>query len=80
MTYVRNPRTGRILPCCWDDCERHGHDEHKIVVQNGTGPALHYIFCTAGHKHLYAWSHKLGNGHLASGCKSRTTPGGLIIS
>lgn len=78
MTYVRNPNTGRILPCCWSDCERHGHDEHKFVVPGEDHIPRHYIFCTEGHKNLYINSAR-NNGHLASGLKSRTTPGGLII-
>lgn len=80
MTYVRNPGTGRILPCCWDDCERNGHDEYKIIVHNKvkTNPPLHYIFCSERHKMLYANSH-YRHGFLAAGCQSLPTPGGLII-
>ncbi len=47
-TLVRNPQ-GIPLKCAWDDCEKNGFDEIKIVVKEPT-KNLHYIFCSERHK------------------------------
>lgn len=67
MTYVRKAGGDKIL-CSWDDCEKFGHEEHKVVVRE---PAknLHYIFCNQTHRDFWINSHK-DQGNLASGSKS----------
>ncbi len=67
MTYVRKADGTKIV-CNWDDCEKFGHEEHKVVVRE---PAknLHYIFCNQTHRDFWVNSHK-DNGNLASGSKS----------
>jgi hypothetical protein len=70
MTLVRNA-SGRPLPCCWDDCTKSGHEEQKVVVQDGN-KNLHYVFCGQAHKMLYVNSKK-DYGNLPGGSK------GLIL-
>lgn len=57
MTYVVNPTSGVKLPCCWDDCWKPGHEEHKAVVSTD-GRQLHYVFCSEKHRSYYANSHR----------------------
>lgn len=47
---------GNHLPCCWDDCERDGYDEIKVVVKEPQ-KQLHYVFCSERHKRLYLNAH-----------------------
>lgn len=59
-TKVRNVETGRVLPCCWDDCEKEGSTRFEIQVphpqprwkdpQTGKQEMLVYIFCSEAHK------------------------------
>lgn len=59
-TRVRNVETGRVLPCCWDDCMKPGSTQHEIQVphptpkwkdpKTGNQEMLVYIFCSAEHK------------------------------
>jgi len=64
---VRNQATGRVLPCCYGDCERDGDNRHRVEVPHkeprwrdpATDPAtgrqemLVYIFC--GERCKRAW-------------------------
>ena len=54
-TLVRNSM-GKPIPCAWDDCEKPGYDEIKIVVKEPRKD-LHYIFCSSVHKRFYMASH-----------------------
>ena len=56
-TTVRNPVTGNVLKCCWDDCENNGYDEIKIVVKE-PHKTLHYIFCSDRHKSYHIHGHR----------------------
>lgn len=60
-TLVRNPGTGNPISCAWDDCQKYGYDEIKVVVSEPAGKKLHYIFCSDLHKRLHI------NGHHAYG-------------
>lgn len=55
---VRNVATGRVLPCCYDDCERDGDTRHRIEVPHEAprfkGEKVVYIFCGESHKRMYA--------------------------
>lgn len=59
MTYVRNS-TGQKLLCCWDDCERAGHNEIQLALVQDGKRAI-YIFCTEAHKAMHV------NGHVSYG-------------
>lgn len=59
---VRNVSTGRVLPCCWSDCERAGSDRIQLQVKHerprwrtpdGRQEMLVYIFCSDEHKEHY---------------------------
>jgi hypothetical protein len=79
VTFVRgafdhnNPLGIRLpLLCMWDDCEKPGHDEIKVVIHEGNGrhrKSVHYIFCTPTHRDYFRNSHK-SYGNLASGDKA----------
>lgn len=56
MTLVRNG-VGEPLPCCWDDCWKHGHEEHKVVKRGERGN-LHYVFCSEQHRLYYVNGHR----------------------
>lgn len=73
---VRNPGTGRVFPCCWDDCWRPGDARVKAEVTEGvfaeadmvpellvgTPKVLTYIFCSDRHKAYWVNSHRdMGN-------------------
>lgn len=73
---VRNPGTGRVLPCCWDTCERPGDNRYQYRVQDGVFteadmvPPLMlgmpkmftYIFCSPAHRAYSQNSHRdMGN-------------------
>lgn len=55
MTYVRNAE-GHRLPCCWDDCQRPGHDEIRLVEAKNGQNAI-YVFCSESHRQLHRNSH-----------------------
>jgi hypothetical protein len=54
-TLVRNGH-GIPIRCAWDDCERNGYDEIKIVVKEPQ-KELHYIFCSERHKRYHIHGH-----------------------
>lgn len=56
-TTVRNPGTGNLILCAWDDCGKPGYDEIKIVV-NEPQKKLHYIFCSDRHKRYHIHGHR----------------------
>jgi hypothetical protein len=59
-TKVRNVETGRVLPCCWSDCEKDGSSLITVEVPHnqprwkdpttGAQEMLVYIFCSQAHK------------------------------
>lgn len=53
-TRVRNQMTGRVLPCCWSDCERDGYDEIQVAKDHEDprwpGEKRIYIFCSDAHR------------------------------
>lgn len=57
---VRNPGTGRVLPCTWQDCEDDGDNRFQIRVPHDSpkfdGEKLIYIFCGEPHRQMYARS------------------------
>lgn len=55
-TLVRNAQ-GIPIKCAWDDCERPGYDEIKVVVKEPT-KELHYIFCSDRHKGYHIHGHQ----------------------
>lgn len=55
-TMVRNPETGVPLKCAWDDCEKPGYDEIKLIVKEPQ-KNLHYIFCSEIHKRFQIHGH-----------------------
>ncbi len=76
MTYVRG-EDGQPLICCWDDCERPGHEETKLVRTEGD-KKLHYVFCNLTHMAMYeAAPFSLGN-VSRSGPRQRS-PLGLLL-
>lgn len=54
-TLVRNAR-GVPLLCAWDDCERDGYEEVKVIVRDA-GKELHYVFCSERHKSMHLAGH-----------------------
>ena len=68
MTYVRKANGDKLL-CTWDDCEKYGHEEHKVVVREPS-KNMHYIFCNETHMQFFINSHN-DNGNLATGEKSK---------
>lgn len=59
-TKVRNVQTGRVLPCCWSDCQEDGNDRIQVQLphdqprwrdpKTGAQEMLVYIFCSDEHK------------------------------
>lgn len=76
MTYVTDRQTGQKLLCCWDDCDRLGHDEiqERETVQGSQ--RLTYIFCSVAHRNYWVYSHR-SYGNVGSGNRS---PLGLHLS
>lgn len=85
---VRNQVTGRILPCCWDDCTSNGDQRIRIKQRTELGFTT-YIFCRDLHKVLWANAHRgmppgggdgvrfeAGDG---SGGAEHRSPAGLIL-
>lgn len=83
MTLVRNTVTKRILPCCWDDCDRAGHTQWQARVPRepddatearliATGqippPMSIYIFCSDRHRMMWVNGHR-SYGNLPSGSR-----------
>lgn len=54
---VHNPTTGNAILCAWDDCEKAGFDEIKVVVKE-PHKSLHYIFCSEVHKRFHMAGHR----------------------
>jgi len=54
---VRNVTTGRVLPCCWQDCERDGDNRHRVEAPHEhprfPGEMLAFIFCGSVHKQQF---------------------------
>lgn len=60
---VRNQLTGRVLPCCLEDCQKDGDNRYQVRVPHedprwrdeasGTQEALIYIFCSPRHQDLW---------------------------
>lgn len=68
---VRNPGTGRVLPCCWDDCQRDGDDRIQIRTAHTQprydGEQLVYIYCSERHRdyHIEAIrKHRMENANI----------------
>ena len=55
-TPVRNDQGNPIL-CAWDDCEKPGYDEIKVIVREPQ-KTLHYIFCSEQHKRYHIHGHR----------------------
>ena len=51
-TRVRN-RFGKPIPCCWDDCERDGFEEHKARIDG-----QFYVFCSDRHRRMHLAGHR----------------------
>lgn len=49
---VKNPLTGRTLPCCWGDCWEPGDRRYKIVTPHPDKPGHTQtrIYCSPGHR------------------------------
>ena len=54
-TLVRNGQ-GKPIMCAWDDCERNGYDEIKVIVREPR-KNLHYIFCSEQHMRFHIMGH-----------------------
>lgn len=80
MTIVRDS-DGTILPCCWDDCERSGHDQIQVRIRENESnglPAIRdgirwiktvkYIFCSDRHKEMWLASTQM-YGSLPTGSR-----------
>lgn len=78
---VRNQTTGRILPCCWDDCERHGDDRIKVVRAEGApGDTTTYIFCSGRHRSMWETAHRgYGNVDQTDPGRMKRGPLGLYV-
>lgn len=60
---MRNPETGRIFPCCFEDCDNPGDTRIDVKVPHtqprwknedtGEQEQIVYIFCSETHKTLY---------------------------
>lgn len=60
---VRNVATGRVLPCCWQDCERLGDNAFRIEVPHsqprwrdpvtGKQEMVVYVFCGDPHRRAF---------------------------
>lgn len=53
---VRNSLGVPIL-CAWDDCQKPGYEEVKVIVKEPT-KELHYIFCSERHKAFHVGGHE----------------------
>lgn len=60
---VTNQITGRVLPCCWQDCTKPGDNNYRVEVKHnqprwkdpltGKQEMLVYIFCGQRHKEMF---------------------------
>jgi hypothetical protein len=56
---VRNVETERVLPCCWDTCQKDGDNRIQVRVPHdsprwpGDDLTLIYIFCSTRHRDAY---------------------------
>lgn len=66
---VRSGATGRIIPCCWGECDRPGYERFAIRVHESPQRTTIYLFCSARHRAYYANGH-VEYGQLPSGSKS----------
>jgi hypothetical protein len=59
---VRNRSTGRVLLCCWTDCQRNGDKRIRASLPHPTprweGERLIYIFCCENHKAHWLAGHR----------------------
>jgi hypothetical protein len=83
MSLVRNRETGRILPCCWDDCEKPGNARIWAEVTDGeftdadmvpplmvgTPKTFRYIFCAERHRAYWENSQR-DQGNLPAGLRA----------
>lgn len=62
------------LLCCWDDCDKPGYEEYKLVIPHDQipGATLTYVFC--GERHQSMW----GSSHVHNGDMPRS-PLGLYL-
>ena len=68
---VRSGATGKLIPCCWAECDRPGREQFSIRVVEArhgvpTGRTTIYLFCGSRHRLLYAQGH-LAYGQLPKG-------------
>lgn len=79
---VRNQLTGRVLPCCWDDCAQPGDDRHAVNVPHDAprfpGEQLRYVFCSPRHAAYWKHSHR-DRGNLPTGSRGLLGPLGLPL-
>lgn len=65
---VRDAVTGRIYPCCLEDCRKDGDQRHQVQIPHedprwrdevtGKQEMKVYIFCSEGHKTLWVAYYK----------------------
>ncbi len=84
---VRNA-SGKPLLCCWNDCDRDGYDNYKLVVPHDSpqrpGDTLTYIFCGPMHRNYYVSAaipaeHRGPLGNDLTDRVPRRSPLGLIL-
>lgn len=71
MTFVRT-HTGEKIVCGWDDCQKPGHDETRVMEPAEDGGKLIYLFCSDRHKLLFVNSHQK-RGFLPTGSRGVLT-------
>lgn len=66
------------LPCCFDDCEKHGVNLHQAMLHDhnpgircSDPTAKHpvFVFCSERHRQYFLASHRIGQGRLPTGSK-----------
>ena len=56
---VRSGVTGKLIPCCWAECDRHGREQFSIRIHEKdrfglpTGRVTVYLFCSQRHRLFY---------------------------
>jgi hypothetical protein len=61
---INHDRGGTYVMCAWDTCERDGHENNKVVVQNGQARGdntMTYVFCSERHKAYWLNNNRPGN-------------------
>ncbi len=82
---VRNQITGRVLPCCGDNCDVPGDDRHAVHVPHDSprfaGEQLVYVFCSERHAAYWRFSHRSTQvrGQLPTGSRGLLGPLGLPL-